>query len=386
MRIGVVGAGLAGLCVATELSRQGHEVEIVESRERFGGRAAIAHGVEHCSRIMMDDYSQLQRVLDRVPGVEPASSIWQTLVPVRRMVHLERQGWRSLNNVYALHGTGLSLRDRYDLIRARRRRPLLARELRPGPLTTLRMAAQLSPSSWVRVAAATLRVKGAYAFPGATDTYLVDPWVRHLRSSGVALRTATKVEQLRPQPDGIELFHSDDWHHYDAAVVTAFAPDALELLRASDIPHRLQVPELGMLSCASTTFVVDAREELTSRHEGREDEVFLYSGGGFYALFQPRPRRVVAVTTRPGPDGASLLEATRQLLRLQHPIDLVGLRDNLEPANRIFAATPLSPRRIARSGAIHFAGAYLSRSYPLDSGEAAARSARAVTATLLASS
>lgn len=383
MKVGVVGSGIAGLCVATELNRHGREVEVVESRDRPGGRAATVGGAEHCTRIMMDDYAQLRRLLDRVPSTDPATSIWQTLVPVRRMIHLERRGWLSLGNVYALRGAGLSLRERLELARARRRRPLLARELRPGPLATLRMAAQLSPASWARVAASTLRVGGAHAFPGPTDAYLIDPWVEHLRRSGVELRTATRVERLRARGAGAELYHSGEWHRYDAVVVAAFAPDTLELLRASGVPHRLRVSGLAILSCASATLVVDEREELAARHE-EGNEAYLYSGGGFYALYQPRGRRVVAVTTRPGPDGASLLQATRSLLRLQYPIDLVGLRDNLEPANGIFAATPPNPHGIAPLDAVHFAGAYLSRSYPLDSGEAAARSARAAAEALLA--
>ena len=37
-RIVVIGAGLAGLTAARELQRQGHEVVIIEARERIGGR------------------------------------------------------------------------------------------------------------------------------------------------------------------------------------------------------------------------------------------------------------------------------------------------------------------------------------------------------------
>lgn len=379
-----MGSGIAGLCVATDLSRHGHQVEVLERRNQFGGRAAVVGGVEHCSRIMLDDYSQLQRMLEQVPSAAPSASIWQTLVPVRRMVHLERRGWISLRNVYSLRMEELSLRDRYELARVRRRRPLLAAEFRPSRLTTLRMAAQLSLPGWVRVATASWRVNGALAFTGPTDVHLIDPWVEHLRRSGVELRTETTVERLRPLPDGVELHHSDTWYRYDAAVVAAFVPDALELLRASGVRHRLRVSELGVHSCASATFVVDEREEVVARHEGRHDEAYLYAGGGFYALYQPRLRRVVSVSTRPGPDGGALVDATSRLLQLQRRIDVVGVRDNIELPNRVFGATPRNPRRIVRVGAVHFAGAYLSRSYPLDSGEAATRSAQAVTQALLA--
>jgi len=386
MRVGVVGSGIAGLCVATELSRQGHRVEVVERREQLGGRAAVVDGVEHCSRIMMDDYTQLERVLDRVPSIEPGRSIWQTLVPVRRMVHLERRGWLALSRLYTLRAAELSLRDRCELARARRRKPLLATELRLGRLTELRMAAQLSLPGWARVVAAASRVGGARAFSGPTDVHLLDPWVEHLRRSGVELLTETTVERLRPTVGGAEIHHSGRWHRYDAVMVAVFVPDALELLRASGVRHRLRVSEIGMHSCSSATFVVDENEEVAARHEGRDDEVYLYAGGGFYALYQPRPRRVVAVSTRPGPDGAALVDATSRMLHLRRPVDVVGVRDDSAPASRLFGATPRNPRRIARIGAVHFAGSYLSPSYPLDSGEAAARSAGAVTEALLAAS
>lgn len=383
MRVGIIGSGIAGLCVATELSRHGHQVEVIERREHFGGRAAAVRGVEHCTRIMMNDYAQLRQVLDLIPSAAD-TSVWQTLVPVRRMVHLERRGWLALSNVYTLRTPELSLRDRYEIAGARRRTPLLATELQPSRPTVLRMAAQLSLPGWVRVLALAWRVSGAHAFIGPTDVHLIDPWVDHLRRSGVELRAATKVERVRQLADGAEVRHSGAWHHYDAAVMTGFVPDALELLRASGIRYRLRVSDLGLSSCACATFFVDERDEVAIRHEGRHDETYLYSGGGFYALYQPTLRRVVSVSTRPGPDGIALFQATCRLLRLRHPVDLVGVRDNLGPADRLFGATPLDPRRIAKAGAVHFAGGYLSRSYPLDSGEAAARSALAVTRALLA--
>jgi len=49
-RIAVVGAGLAGLCAAGELSRQGHEVTVFEARARAGGRV----GGEWCDGHWME--------------------------------------------------------------------------------------------------------------------------------------------------------------------------------------------------------------------------------------------------------------------------------------------------------------------------------------------
>jgi glycine/D-amino acid oxidase-like deaminating enzyme len=385
MRVGIVGSGIAGLCAATELSRHGYQVDVLERREYFGGRAASVRGVEHCTRIMMNDYAELRRVLELVPSATSGTSIWQTLVPVRRMVHLERRGWLALDNVYTLRTAELSLRDRYEIAATRRRTPLLAAAQRPNRRTVLRMAAQLSPSSWARVLALAWRVSGAHAFTGSTDLQLIDPWIEHLRHSGVELSTATKVERIRQLANGAELHHSGAWHHYDAVVVTGFVPDALELLRSSGLRHRLRVSELGLQSCASATFLLDERDDVAVRHEGHHDETYLYSGGGFYALYQPSFRRVVAVSTRPGPDGTAIFQASCRLLRVRHPVNLMGARDNLEPADRLFSATPIDPRRIAKARGVHFAGGYLSHSYPLDSGEAAAQSARAVTRALVAS-
>ena len=384
MKVAVVGSGIAGLSVATELSRHGSEVEILESADQFGGRAAVANGVEHCTRIMMDDYSELRQILDTVPSANPALSIWQTLVPVRRFVYLDGKGWRSLDTIYTLRGSGFSMRDRLCLSRARRRQPLLARESRVGPITALRMAAQMSPISWARVAAASLRVRGAHAFPGPTDAYLLDPWVEHLRSRGVELGVNVKIDRLRSRNGSPELHHSGTWHSYDAAVIAASLPDAKELLCASHVSHRLKVSDIALLNCASATFYIDPREDLATRHHEHDGETYLYSGGGFFALYQPRIRRVICVTTRPGPDASALLEATRRLLSLRQPVDLMGMRNNLEPRSRIFAATPLRPDCIASARGIYFVGAHLSRTYPLDSGEAAARSARTVARRLLA--
>lgn len=323
----------------------------------------------------MDDYVELSRVLTEVPSADPAKSIWETLVPVRRMVHLDGRGWIPLEGLYTLRSNGLTRRERFELALAKRRSPLLAAELRTRPVVLARQAAQMSPAAWVRVLANTARVGSATAFPGSTDNYLIDPWTAHLRRSGVSLATDTSITGVRQGVGGAEVRHSDTWHRFDAVVVTAFQPDAEHLLDKSRLRHTLQVNEHALHNSASVTLFVDATEDVSARHEGSDATVFLYTGGGFYALYQPTLRRVVAVSLRSGVDSLALLDATRRLLRLRSDPKIVTLRDNTTPDSRLFGGTPKSPDHIAAAPDIHFAGSYLSRSYPLDSGEAAARSA-----------
>ncbi len=69
-RIVVIGAGFAGLAAASELADRGHDVLVLEARERVGGRvwseridgpgggAVIEHGAE----FVLDGYTELKNI------------------------------------------------------------------------------------------------------------------------------------------------------------------------------------------------------------------------------------------------------------------------------------------------------------------------------------
>ncbi len=74
-RIVVIGAGFAGLAAASELADRGHDVLVLEARDRVGGRvwseridvpgggsAVIEHGAE----FVLDGYTELRRLADRL--------------------------------------------------------------------------------------------------------------------------------------------------------------------------------------------------------------------------------------------------------------------------------------------------------------------------------
>ncbi len=73
MRVVVVGAGFAGLACAEELLRAGHEVVVLEARDRVGGRvwSATLEGplgpavVERGAEFVLDGYDVLHAVCAR---------------------------------------------------------------------------------------------------------------------------------------------------------------------------------------------------------------------------------------------------------------------------------------------------------------------------------
>ena len=77
VRVVVVGAGFAGMAAATELLAGGHEVTVLEARDRVGGRVwSVPFGgtvVERGAEFVLDGYVQLRRYVAEL-GLELASS------------------------------------------------------------------------------------------------------------------------------------------------------------------------------------------------------------------------------------------------------------------------------------------------------------------------
>ncbi len=72
MRVAIVGGGLAGIAAALRLADLGHEVELLESKRRLGGRVGSYHDaandqwVDYCQHVGMECCSQLKWLIHRL--------------------------------------------------------------------------------------------------------------------------------------------------------------------------------------------------------------------------------------------------------------------------------------------------------------------------------
>lgn len=112
-RIVVIGAGLAGLAAARELQQQGHEVIVVEARDRIGGRiwtssqwpdlpldfgATWIHGVEGNPLTDLAEAIQASRLMTSYDRAITYNTAGQPLSETEeaRMEALRKQVWRAL--------------------------------------------------------------------------------------------------------------------------------------------------------------------------------------------------------------------------------------------------------------------------------------------------
>lgn len=377
MRVGIVGAGISGLCAATLLADDGHSVTILDGAPGAGGRAATPNGIEHCSRIFLDDYSSLRVILDRIPSGN--SSIWGTLRPISRIARGKDQQWSTLGGPYTARSDSLPLTEKIRLARSRRKSPLLADQSRPTKIDLAKMAVQLSPVGWVRVARLTLRVRSAYAFPGSTDRFLANPWLETLQTSGAMWVPNAQVREIVIRQGRVRAVTLSDERTLDcdAVVVATTLPQAVSLLDHSGIDHRLRVSPHAFHSLTSATFMLHPEDRAARRLPS--DTPSLIAGGGFYVVYQPDNHRCVAVSALFAPvEPVALISQARLLLGADLPVEIVGSTTNREVGEQLFGGTPPGRRLLPRLPGVYLAGSYLSRSYPIDSGEAAARSAFAV--------
>jgi 1-acyl-sn-glycerol-3-phosphate acyltransferase len=83
---------------------------------------------------------------------------------------------------------------------------------------------------------------------------------------------------------------------------------------------------------------------------------------------------------------ASTLDHLKDVLGLRFPPQSVRSRDNLDPSEAVFIGDYVDPTRLEHglSGRVFFCGSYTTNSYPVDSAEAASRSAHYAVERLLA--
>jgi glycine/D-amino acid oxidase-like deaminating enzyme len=371
VRICVIGAGLAGLSAAFYLTRYpGVSVTVYEQAASLGGRANISADGEHCPRVFLNDYHYLFRILREVSN-EAGGSLYETLRAVHRYCYLAGRGWAEISHLYAVLASELSPSDRLRLARARRSSPLAAAHLSGKNENRYGSIRNISPVTMFRVLANLRRSRIAFALAGPTDQYLIGPWVRHLETAGVTFRRSQRVSAIVPLPDGVTISTNSDQRRYDVVIVTAFAPDLVQLLTASGIGHRIK--DLNHNHCKCLTIDLDPRERILA-----SGQVALYSRDGINVVLQPDHRRCVVLCIRPfSTDLVYVVSRVREFLGLEHEITGIKARDNQQPREAIYAADYVRPETILRPSLphIYFAGSYIKNSYPIDSGESAARSA-----------
>jgi len=371
VNICIIGSGISGLSAAFYLTKyQNVRITVYERSDVFGGRANVNQDGEHCPRVFLSDYARLFSILRGVEN-DDGTSIYDTLQAVHRYCYIEGRGWAEISHLYVALARELSLPDRFKVVKARRTSPLVAAQVPGTNENRYGSMRNFSPLSLARVITNLRRSTIAFALGGPTDECLISPWVRYLEKAGVTFRKSCGVDVVTSLPQGVTVRSAAGASMFDAVLVTAFVPDLADLLTASGIDHRVRV--LNHTHCKCLTLALDPREKILASRE-----LALYSRGGINVVLQPDHSRCVVLCTRPlSTDVGYVVSRVREFLGLEHGITDIKVRDNQQPAEAIYAADYLKPGFILRRGHqnFYFAGSYLKNSYPIDSGEGAARSA-----------
>ena len=371
MKIGIVGSGIAGLSTAFYLSQhEGVEIEILERASVPGGRANVLDGAEHCARVFLDDYACLFGVLNRITR-DDGRTVRETLVPMNRYSYTHSRGWVELSHLYTVFAREITPAERLRTFLERRRAPLLAEQEIGANENRYGSARNYSLPSILRMAANLLKSRRALTVPGRTDEWLIDPWVQHLERRGVTLRTDARVTGLSEEDEGVSVeLAGASRSHFDAVVVTSFAPDTGDLLSASGVPH---VPlNLPHTHCHVFTLALDPRERCL------DGSPRLYSYDGVNVLLQPDASRCLVLCIRsPSTRTDFVVARAREYLELDHEFVDVRVRDNQRQDEAIYIGDYVDPRKLLGRPFrnLYFAGSYLRNRYAVDSGEGAARTA-----------
>lgn len=375
MKVCVIGSGISGLSAAFYLSRyDGVQTTVFEQADVFGGRANVTADGEHCPRLFLSDYTHLFEILRAIE--HEGRPIHAALHKVHRYCRTKNHGWVEVSHLYRAFAKEISLAEKFRIARTRRRSPLLAEQ--DIGANSNRYSWNFSPLSLLKIIANLLRSRVAYSLEGPTDEFLIHPWIRHLEARQVEFRLNARVSMISPHEDGIVIHSDGDPENFDAVIVTAFAPDAAALLTRSGIDHPLD--GLNLTHCKSFTISLDPAEAVLTSGQSS-----LYTQDGLIVLVQPKHSRCIVLCTRPPSTRDDyILSRVRDMLGVQYEIVHVGARENQQPDEGLFTADYIRPEALldSRRSRAFFAGSYLKNSYPVDSGEGAARSAFAAVQRL----
>lgn len=181
------------------------------------------------------------------------------------------------------------------------------------------------------------------------------------------------MTKLTPGPGRITVGSGGGTEVFDAAVVTAFVPDVIPLLAASGLPSAAR--HLNHTHCKAFTFELDPGEPILAAAGPA-----MYCRDGInIVLYSSHHRGIVLVTRAASTADDFVLGKVREYLALRHPFRAVRVRDNQLPHEAVYAADYLRPETVLTRPVprLFLAGSYLRNSYPVDSGEGAARTALA---------
>gem|GEM_PF-2444022 len=370
MNLCIIGSGISGLSAALYLTQEsGVSIDVFEKEKVPGGRANVTAEGEHCPRLFLTDYDRLFQALRQLSGPE-GDSIYDELHPLKRFFFSETRGWVELSHLYGFFAREIPLRDRFRTALARRRPPLVAAEVGPNA-NVFGSRQNVSFRTILKLGRNLLKSRSALALKGPTDRFLIEPWIRHLKGQGVRFELDTQVLSLAADEGGVTIETKGGARRFDAVLVTAFLPDAIALLDASGIEHSLR--QLDHIHCACLTIGLNEAEPILER-EGPG----IYCREGINILVQTSADRCVALCTNSAStDPDWVVERVRALLGLRYPIIDVKCRDNQALNEAVYWADYVKRDEIVLGSLprVHFAGTYIDNSYPLDSGEGAARSA-----------
>jgi hypothetical protein len=379
MRVGIVGAGITGLTAAHVLSRQAaHEVVLYERANVPGGRASLSDFGEHCPRVFLDDYHELFRILRQVSRPD-GSTLLGAVKPLDRFYYTSQSEWVKISRLFGFQAKELALRDRLGIARIGWSSAVVADY--PAAANTNRYSPgnNWSARTLARAAWKVIRSRGALALAGPTDTCLLGPWLADLADHGVDIRLGSEVSALEGgRASGVKVRSGNGADDFDAVIVTVFIPDAIRILDASGIKHRLAALDHTHLKVITIT--LDPRESIL-----RLQRPALYHNGGIGLLVQPEAARCIAVCIRgPSNDDEYVLDRVRRDIDLKFPLIDVRVRSNLLPEEGLYTADYVDPSRIlcTRIRGIYFAGSYVKNSYPVDSAEGACLTALNAVAAL----